>query len=316
MFSTYGWNGTKCTPTITTFGNFQISIMRRGCKFTFCSIPSIRGKHKSRPEEEIIAETRRLVARGVKEVMLIAQDLTYYGIDLYKENRFSNLLQSLSNIRGLEWIRMHYAYPAGFPLNVLDLIAERSNICNYIDMPIQHINNRILSLMQRGHTREGTLQLLEKIKNTVPDTALRTTLIVGFPGETDEEFEELLEFVEKFRFHRLGVFTYSHEDGTTAFKLEDNVPAEVKQTRLERLMELQQSISYKHNEDLVGKTLKVIVDREENGFYIGRTEYDSPEVDNEVLIEATNTDIKTGQFYPVKISKADDFDLFGTVSQF
>jgi len=303
---------------ISTPSHYAYLKISEGCdrRCTFCSIPSIRGKHKSKPEELVISEARRLVAKGVKEVMLIAQDLTYYGIDLYKENRFTKLLGSLSDIRGLEWIRMHYAYPAGFPTEVLNLIAERPNICNYIDMPIQHINNRILSLMQRGHTREGTVNLLEEIRKTIPNAALRTTLIVGFPGETEEEFQELLDFVEQFRFHRLGVFSYSHEDGTTAYKLDDNVPSEIKRQRLERLMELQQSISFQHNAEKVGQTLKVMIDRKEGDYFIGRTEYDSPEVDNEVLVNAPNADIRPGYFYPVKISKAEEFDLYGTVSQF
>jgi ribosomal protein S12 methylthiotransferase len=257
-----------------------------------------------------------LVAKGVKEIMLIAQDLTYYGIDLYKENRFNNLLTSLSDIRGLEWIRLHYAYPACFPVVILDVMAKRPNICNYIDMPIQHINNRILSLMQRGHTREGTINLLEKIREKLPEAALRTTLIVGFPGETEKEFEELVDFVHQFRFHRLGVFAYSHEEGTTAFKLQDNVPAIVKQKRLEKLMSVQESVSLKHNENMVGKTMKVLVDSTEGDYFIGRTEYDSPEVDNEVLIQAPEMDIILGRFYPVKIYKADCFDLYGTISQF
>ena len=302
---------------LTTPRHYAYLKISEGCdrRCTFCSIPAIRGKHRSRPQEEIVAETRRLVARGVKEVMLIAQDLTYYGIDLYKENRFAKLLTSLSDIRGLEWIRLHYAYPAGFPLDVLDLIAERSNICSYIDMPIQHINNRILALMQRGHTQEGTLNLLNKIRHIIPDASLRTTLIVGFPGETDEEFNELLRFVEEFKFHRLGVFAYSHEDGTTAYKLKDTLPAEVKQQRLDRLMEVQQNISLRYNEEKVGKVLKVMIDRKEGDYYIGRSEYDSPEVDNEVIIDSPETDIKTGYFYPVKIHKADYFDLYGTISQ-
>lgn len=303
---------------LTTPSHYAYLKISEGCdrRCTFCSIPSIRGKHKSRPLDEIIAEARRLTARGVKELMMIAQDLTYYGIDLYKENRFSQLLTSLSDIKGIDWIRLHYAYPAGFPMEILPLIAERPNICNYIDMPIQHINNRILSLMQRGHTREGTIRLLSGIRETIPDAALRTTLIVGFPGETDEEFEELIYFIKEFRFHRLGVFAYSHEDGTTAFKLDDNVPAEVKQQRLDKLMEVQQEVSLEYNQRQVGKTLQVMIDRKEGDYFIGRTEYDSPEVDNEVLVNAPDSDIKRGKIYPVLITKADYFDLYGTVSQF
>ncbi len=301
---------------ITTPSHYAYLKISEGCdrRCTFCAIPSIRGKHISKPEEEVISEARRLVAKGVKEVMLIAQDLTYYGIDLYKENRFAHLLNSLSGINGLEWIRLHYTYPAGFPEEIIPIIKENSNICNYIDMPIQHINNRILSLMQRGHTSEGTINLLRKIKNELPDVALRTTFIVGFPGETDEEFNELVKFVQEFEFDRVGVFTYSPEEGTTAFKLEDSVPEEVKQQRLEKLMEVQQSISLKLNTKKIGKTLKTIIDRKEGGYFIGRTEFDSPEVDNEVIIDASENKLQIGQFYPILINRVEDFDLYGTVS--
>ena len=299
---------------ITTPSHYAYLKISEGCdrRCSFCAIPSIRGKHISRPQEEIISEARRLVANGVKEIMLIAQDLIYYGIDRYKKNRFTDLLNSLSEIHGLEWIRLHYAYPAGFPEDLLALIKSKENICNYIDIPVQHINNRILSLMQRGHTKEGTLNLLEKVRKQLPETAIRSTLIVGFPGETDEEFNELLDFVKDFKFNRLGVFTYSHEEGTTAFGLKDTVPEQVKQARLEQIMEIQQSISYNCNSEFVGKTLKTIIDRRENEYFVGRTEFDSPEVDNEVLIKSPVSDIKIGNFYPVKIEKADDFDLFGT----
>lgn len=302
---------------ITTPSHYAYLKISEGCdrRCTFCAIPSIRGKHVSRPIEEITTEARRLVAKGIKEVMLIAQDLTYYGIDLYKKNMFTALLTSLSDIRGLEWIRLHYTYPAGFPEDIIPLIKNRPNICNYIDMPVQHINNRILSLMQRGHTKEGTIKLLEKIRNEIPEVAIRSTLIVGFPGETEEEFGELLDFVKEFKFNRLGVFMYSHEEGTTAFRLHDSVPEKVKQERMERLMEVQQSISLELNQAMVGKTIKVIVDRKENGFYIGRSESDSPEVDNEVLIESPESDIKIGRFYSVKITKSDFFDLYGTISK-
>ena len=300
---------------LTTPSHYAYLKISEGCdrRCTFCAIPSIRGKHVSKPEGEIITEARRLAAKGVKEVMLIAQDLTYYGIDLYRENRFVPLLESLSGIGALEWIRLHYAYPAGFPTDLLPLIRERTNICNYIDMPIQHINNRILSLMQRGHTREGTWQLLEKIRKELPEAALRTTLIVGFPGETEEEFRELVEFVQNFRFERLGVFTYSHEEGTTAYRLKDTVPEKVKQSRLEELMAVQQEISYQINQEKVGQTLKVIIDRREGENYIGRTEHDSPEVDNEVIIPAVKSPLQVGKFYPVNIEKANYFDLFGRI---
>jgi ribosomal protein S12 methylthiotransferase len=254
------------------------------------------------------------VAKGVKEVMLIAQDLTYYGIDLYKKNHFAQLLSSLSGIKGLEWIRLHYTYPAGFPEEIIPIIKANTNICNYIDMPIQHINNRILALMQRGHTTEGTLDLLRKIRRELPDVALRTTFIVGFPGETDAEFTELVDFVREFEFDRVGVFTYSPEEGTTAFKLKDSVSEEEKQQRLETLMDVQQSISLKLNSAKIGKTLNTIIDRKEGGYYIGRTEFDSPEVDNEVIIDASERKLQIGRFYPVLINKVENFDLFGSVS--
>lgn len=302
---------------VTTPKQYAYLKISEGCdrRCTFCAIPSIRGKHKSKPIEEIITETRRLVAKGVKEVILIAQDLTYYGIDLYGKNEFTNLLQSLSGIKGIEWIRLHYAYPAGFPIEVLDVIKEKSNICNYIDMPIQHINNRILSLMQRGHTKEGTTNLLNNIRSVLPEAALRTTLIVGFPGETEEEFNELAEFVREYKFDRLGVFTYSPEEGTKAYKLPDNVPEDVKQARLEKIMAIQQEVSLEKNTSRVGKVFKTMIDRKEGDYYIGRTEYDSPEVDNEMIIDSEGEELRIGQFYPVIVSKADFFDLFGKVSQ-
>ncbi len=301
---------------LTTPKQYAYLKISEGCdrRCTFCAIPSIRGKHKSKPKEEVITETRRLVAKGVKEIILIAQDLTYYGYDLYGKNEFANLLQSMASIKGIEWIRLHYAYPAGFPLEVLDVIKERSNICNYIDMPIQHINNRILSLMQRGHTREGTTNLLNKIRTSLPDAALRTTLIVGFPGETEDEFNELADFVREYKFDRLGVFTYSPEEGTRAFKLPDNVPEEVKQSRLEKIMAIQQEVSLEKNMNRVGKVFKTMIDRKEGEYYIGRTEYDSPEVDNEMIIDPEGKELHIGKFYPVIVSKADFFDLFGKIS--
>jgi ribosomal protein S12 methylthiotransferase len=302
---------------LTTPSHYAYLKISEGCnkRCTFCAIPSIRGKHTSKPKALVLAETRRLVAKGTKEIMLIAQDLTYYGTDLFKKNTFADLLSSLTDIEGLDWIRMHYVYPAGFPLEILPVIRDNPKICNYIDIPVQHINSRILGLMQRGHTREGTIELLHKIRETIPGVALRTTLIVGFPGETEEEFNELLQFVKDFKFDRLGVFAYSHEEGTTAFKLPDNIPEKVKQKRLGEIMNAQQTVSLELNQLKVGKVFKTIIDRQENGFYVGRTEYDSPEVDNEVLIESPGPDIQIGQFYPVRILRADFFDLFGTISQ-
>jgi ribosomal protein S12 methylthiotransferase len=306
--------GERQLATPSHYAYLKIS---EGCdkRCTFCAIPSIRGKHISKPKALVMAETRRLVSKGAREIILIAQDLAYYGIDIFKRNRFTDLLVSLAEVDGLEWIRLHYLYPAGFPLEALTVIRDNPKICNYIDIPIQHINSRILGLMQRGHTRKGTIELLEKIKEVIPGVTLRTTLIVGFPGETEEEFNELLQFVKDFKFDRLGVFAYSHEEGTTAYKLPDNIPDHIKQQRLEEVMNAQQSVSFELNRQKVGKVFKTIIDRKENGFYVGRTEYDSPEVDNEVLIESPDSDIQTGQFYPVEILKTDFFDLFGTISQ-
>jgi ribosomal protein S12 methylthiotransferase len=303
---------------LTTPSHYAYLKISEGCNrnCTFCAIPSMRGKHKSKPLDEIIKEAQNLAAKGVKELILIAQDLTYYGIDLYKRNQFAYLLEKLSDVKGIEWIRLHYAYPAGFPEDAIGVIRQKSNICNYVDMPVQHINNRILALMQRGHSKEQTLKLIEKIRKEVPDVALRTTIIVGFPGETDDEFNELLDFIDNYKFDRLGVFMYSPEEGTKAYKLPDNIPEKVKKERLEQIMELQQSISLNLNTRKVGKTFQTIIDRKEGEFYIGRTEFDSPEIDNEVLISSKSMDLSIGSFYQVKISKVDYFDLFGTISQF
>lgn len=303
---------------LTTPSHYAYLKISEGCNrnCTFCAIPMMRGKHISKPVDEIIKEANNLAAKGVKELILIAQDLTYYGIDLYKKNQFAYLLENLSEVKGIEWIRLHYAYPVGFPEDAIKVIRQKSNICKYIDMPVQHINNRILALMQRGHSREQTIQLLQKIRQEIPDVALRTTIIVGFPGETQEEFDELLDFISIYKFDRLGVFMYSPEEGTKAYKLPDNVPDEVKKERMEKIMDVQQSISLKLNIGKVDKVFQTIIDRQEGEYYIGRTEFDSPEIDNEVLISSNNKDLLIGSFYPVKVSKADYFDLFGTVSQF
>lgn len=303
---------------LTTPSHYAYLKISEGCNrnCTFCAIPMMRGKHISKPVDEIIKEANNLAAKGVKELILIAQDLTYYGIDLYKKNQFAYLLENLSEVKGIEWIRLHYAYPAGFPEEAIKVIRQKSNICKYIDIPVQHINNRILALMQRGHSREQTIQLLQKIRQEIPDVALRTTIIVGFPGETQEEFDELLDFISIYKFDRLGVFMYSPEEGTKAYKLPDNIPDEVKKERMEKIMDVQQSISLKLNIGKVDKVFQTIIDRQEGEYYIGRTEFDSPEIDNEVLISSNNKDLLIGSFYPVKVSKADYFDLFGTVSQF
>ncbi len=303
---------------LTTPGHYAYLKIAEGCnrKCTFCAIPLIRGKHISRSEEEIIDEAKRLVNKGVKEIILISQDLTYYGIDLYKKNNLARLLNSLSEIGGLEWIRLHYTYPAGFPEEVLYLMNEKPNICNYIDIPVQHINNRILGLMKRGHSKAETMRLLEKIRKVIPDAALRTTLIIGFPGETQEEYQELVRFVKDFEFDRLGVFAYSPEEGTKAFKLKDDVPEQIKNDRIEQLMGIQQSLSLKLNKNRIGKTFKTLIDRKENEYYVGRTEYDSPEIDNEVLISSPERPLQIGEFYSVEVSDAEYFDLFGKVSHF
>lgn len=300
---------------LTTPSHFAYLKIAEGCnrRCTFCAIPGIRGKHISRPIEEIISEAEFIVKRGVKEIILISQELTYYGIDLYKENKLGELIKAIADIEGLEWLRLHYTYPAGFPDDLLDVIASHPNICNYIDMPVQHINNRILQLMQRGHSKEQTIALLKQVREKIPGAALRTTLIVGFPGETDEEFEELLDFITEFKFDRLGVFTYSPEDDTKANQMPDSVPEEVKQARMEKLMDTQQNISLELNKNKEGKSFKILIDRLEGKSYIGRTEFDSPEVDNEVLITAKGKFLKPGNFYSVKITGSDFFDLTGQV---
>ena len=277
---------------------------------SFCAIPLMRGGHISRPMEELVLEAKNLAKQGTKELLLIAQDSTYYGLDIYKKRNLAELLQRLSDVNGIEWIRLHYAFPAGFPMDVLDVMAERSNICNYLDIPLQHASSRMLQSMRRGITREKTEELLEKIRTKVPGIAIRTTMIAGHPGESEQDFQELLDFVERSRFDRLGVFTYSHEDNTHSFTMKDDVPDEVKQERMEAVMELQQSISLDLNKQKIGQTFKVMVDRKEGGNFIGRTESDSPEVDNEVIIE-TNDYLRIGDFVNVTIQSASEFDLTG-----
>jgi len=283
-----------------------------GCDRTcsFCAIPLIRGKNISLSIESLIIEAEKLRDKGVKEIMLIAQDLTYYGVDLYGKKMLGVLLEKLSNIEGLEWIRLHYTYPTQFPDDVLQLMKDKSNICHYMDIPLQHINDRILTSMKRGHNGSTTRSLLKKFREFVPDINIRTTMIVGYPGETEEEFQELLDFVEESRFDRLGAFTYSPEEDTPAFEHEDDVSEDIKVDRLNRLMELQEEISFEKNEEKIGKTLKVIIDRKEGNEYFGRTEYDSPEVDNEVIIEVSE-ELTIGDFYNVKITGAEAFDLRG-----
>lgn len=295
---------------ITTPQHFAYLKISEGCdrSCSFCAIPLIRGKHKSLPIEQLLDEARQLVDKGVKEIILIAQDLTYYGVDIYGSKQLPQLVEKLSQIKGIEWIRLHYAYPTQFPSEVLHLMNSLPNICHYIDIPLQHISDRILKSMRRGHTAETTKNLIQEFRNSVPDINIRTTLIVGYPGETESEFEELLQFVNESRFDRLGAFTYSHEENTHAFALKDDVDEDIKADRLNRLMELQEQISFEKNQEKVGLSLKVIIDRKEGQFYIGRTQFDSPEVDNEVIIKSTKK-LKIGDFYQVKITYAEAFDL-------
>jgi len=267
----------------------------------------------SKPFEDVIAEAEKLTAKGVKELLLIAQDLTYYGLDLYKKRRIAGLVSRLSEIVGIEWIRLHYTYPDGFPEDLLDVMCDNPKVCKYLDIPLQHISSRILQSMKRGLDGEKTRQLALSWRKRVPDMALRSTFIVGYPGETEEEFRQLLDFIAEMRFERLGVFQYSPEENTTAFALPDDVPETVKQEREDRLMQLQQQISLGLNNEKVGKTYKVLIDKTEGGFYVGRTEFDSPEVDNEVLIPTEEQRLQTGRFYQVKIVRSDFYDLYGEV---
>jgi ribosomal protein S12 methylthiotransferase len=303
--------GERLLTTPAHYAYFKIS---EGCDrpCSFCAIPLMRGKHVSIPIETLIEQAKKLAAQGTKELLLIAQDSTYYGLDLYKERRLAELMNRLADVNGIEWIRLHYAFPSGFPEDVLDVIRDRTTICNYLDMPLQHVSDKMLQSMRRGTSKAKTLQLVERIREKVPGIALRTTLITGYPGETEADHEEMLRWVEDTRFDRLGVFTYSHEENTHAFLLNDDVPAEVKQARAEAVMEVQQGISAKLNQDKVGNTYKVLIDRKEGDYFIGRTEFDSPEVDNEVLIKVENsTYLRIGDFVQVKIEKAEEFDLYG-----
>ncbi|QQS51250.1 MAG: 30S ribosomal protein S12 methylthiotransferase RimO [Bacteroidota bacterium] len=299
----------------TTPGHYAYLKISEGCDRTcsFCAIPLIRGKHKSKLKEELVHEASLLAKSGVKEIILIAQDLTYYGVDLYKNQELPNLLLRLSDISGLEWIRLHYAYPASFPYEILKVMRTHPNICNYLDIPFQHISDPVLRNMRRGITSSQTYDLIQRLRDEVPGLTLRTTLLVGHPGETEKEFDELLAFVEKSRFDRVGVFTYSEEDDTfAAGKFKDSISQEEKERRAATLMEVQEQISLSLNEKRVGQTLKTLIDRKEGEFYVGRTEADSPEVDNEVLI-SSSAKLETGKFYQVKVTSADAFDLFGTL---
>ena len=300
----------------TTNNHFSYLKIAEGCDrpCSFCAIPLMRGGHVSRPIEELVTEAKNLAKNGTKELLLIAQDSTYYGLDLYKKRNLADLMKNLSDVEGIDWIRLHYAFPTGFPMDVLDVMNERDNICNYLDIPLQHGSSKILKLMRRGTTREKTEALLDAMRNKVPDIAIRTTLIAGHPGETDADFQEMYDFVERSRFDRLGIFTYSHEENTHAFSMEDDVPQEVKQERANAIMELQEGISREINETKIGKTFKVLIDRKESGNFVGRTEHDSPEVDNEVLIDASKHYMRVGDFAEIKITDATEFDLYGEPS--
>ncbi len=300
---------------ITTPSHYAYLKISEGCdrKCSFCAIPLIRGKHISKPIEVIVSEAKSLVSKGVKELILIAQDLTYYGVDIYKKQKLAQLIIELEKIQGVEWIRLHYTYPASFPDDVLDVISKSTKVCNYIDIPLQHISDNILKSMKRGITADGTRKLIDKIRRKIPKIAIRTTMMVGYPGETDKDFSELIDFIEKYKFERLGVFTYSAEEDTFADTLNDDVPKLLKKQRADKIMEIQEKISFELNNQKVGKTFKVLIDREEGNYYIGRTEFDSPEVDNEVLVEKDDIEIIPGNFYFVKIIKADYFDLYGQI---
>ena len=299
----------------TTPKHFAYLKIAEGCDrpCSFCAIPLMRGKHRSTPIEDLVTEAEKLAAKGTKELILIAQDLTYYGLDLYKERRLADLLRALVKVDGIEWIRLHYLFPTGFPDDVLDVIREEPKVCNYIDIPLQHIADPVLKSMRRGTTKAKTDALLDKMREKVPGITIRTTLISGYPGETQEDHQVVLDWVQQQRFDRLGVFAYSHEENTHAFNLEDNVPAEVKQQRVDEIMALQMEISRAHNEKKVGQEFRVLVDRKEGSHFVARTEFDSPDVDNEVLIPAEDIYLKIGDFCTVKIVEAHDYDLIGQV---
>ena len=299
----------------TTPKNYAYLKISEGCDRTcsFCAIPLMRGKHKSRSIDEIIIEAKKLAQKGVQELILIAQDLTFYGLDIYKKRNLSELLKSLVKVDGIQWIRLHYAFPSGFPLDVLDIIAKEKKICNYLDIPLQHISEKILKSMRRGGSKEKTNSLINKIRTKVSGIAIRTTLIVGYPGETEEDFNLLKDWVKEMQFERLGCFTYSHEENTHAYNLTDNVPEEIKRKRANEIMEIQSGISWKLNRDKIGKEFNVIIDRKSGNYYLGRTEFDSPDVDNEVLIDARTNYLKVGEFVKAKIIDASDFDLYAEV---
>lgn len=302
--------GERLTTTPKNYAYLKIS---EGCDrpCSFCAIPLMRGKHVSQPIEKLVKEAQGLAKNGVKELILIAQDLTYYGLDIYKKRNLAELLENLVKVEGIEWIRLHYAFPTGFPMDVLELMKREPKICNYLDIPLQHISDNILKSMRRGTTYEKTTNLIKEFRAMVPEMGIRTTLIVGYPGETEEDFQILKNWVEQMRFERLGCFTYSHEENTHAYNLVDDVPQEVKQQRANEIMEVQSQISWELNQEKIGKTFKCVIDRKEGPYFVGRTEFDSPDVDNEVLIDASKHYLKTGEFVNIKITDAAEFDLYG-----
>ena len=298
---------------LTTPNHYAYLKIAEGCDrpCSFCAIPLMRGKHRSTPIEDLVTNAKSLAKKGVKEIMLIAQDLTYYGLDLYKKRALAELLKELCKVDGIEWIRLHYAFPAGFPMDVIEVMKQEKKICNYLDIPLQHGSTKVLKAMRRGTTREKTTQLIHDIRSIIPNIAIRTTLIAGYPGESEEDFQEMYDWVEEMKFERLGIFTYSHEENTHAYKFDDDVPSKIKKERADAIMELQSGISYDLNQKKVGKKYRVLIDRAEDNFFIGRSEFDSPEVDNEVLIEKnSNTYCRIGDYVDVKIFKADHFDLY------
>ncbi len=303
--------GERLTTTPKHYAYLKIA---EGCDrpCSFCAIPLMRGKHVSTPIEDLVTEATKLASKGIKEVMLIAQDLTYYGLDIYKKRALAELLEALVKVDGIEWIRMHYAFPSGFPMDVLEVMKREPKVCNYLDIPLQHINTELLKSMKRGTTHEKTTALIHKFREVVPEMAIRTTLIVGYPGETPEMFQELKEWVEEMRFERLGAFEYSHEENTGAYLLEDNVPAEEKFKRVNEIMEVQSQISWELNQQKIGKTYRCLFDRKDGEYFYGRTEFDSPDVDNDVLVDAREHYIKIGEFIDIKIYEAGDYDLYGT----
>ncbi len=300
---------------ITTPNHYAYLKISEGCDraCSFCAIPLMRGKHESVPIEQLVEQAKSLAKQGVKELILIAQELTFYGLDIYKERRLSDLLNALSEVEGVEWIRLHYAYPTGFPMDIIETMKSNPKVCNYLDIPLQHASNNMLKAMRRGATREKTTQLIKDIRAIIPDITIRTTFIVGFPGETREDIEEMKAWIQEMQFDRLGVFTYSHEEDTHAYQYEDTLTDEGKEARAEEVMAVQQQISLNLNEKKVGKTFKVLFDRMEGGYFVGRTEFDSPEVDNEVLVDAAEHYVRIGDFANVKITSAGDFDLYGEV---